>query len=58
VFGMGTGVPSLLLPPVRLHIQAVSLDKMYTTRLPPFCQVLLRANFKTRSKTMIDLSKK
>src|SRR5258707_13029072 len=43
---MGTGVPSSLLPPVRLHIQAVSLDTPYSNRLALSCQAFLRAIFR------------
>jgi hypothetical protein len=38
VFGMGTGVPSSLLPPVHLHIQAVSLDMSYIIIVGIACQ--------------------
>jgi hypothetical protein len=38
VFGMGTGVPSSLLSPVHLHIQAASLDRMYIIIVRIDCQ--------------------
>jgi hypothetical protein len=47
---MGTGVPSSLSPPVRLHIQAVLFDKDYTTRLFLFCQVVCKAKFRVFQK--------
>ena len=42
---MGTGVPSSLLPPVHLHIQAVPLDTVYIIILRKTCQYFFMSFF-------------
>jgi hypothetical protein len=42
---MGTGVPSSLLPPVHLHIQAVPLDTVYIIIVRKACQYFFTSFF-------------